>query len=526
MLKGRLIFLCLAAALLAFALQGCEEEDVVKYDKNRPPETTLSVAPLPGDRIFHKYRVHWTGLDRDGVVVSYRVASLPEDQIYGGRVISTDADITQYFIDQEQIYQSQGKSFWTVTDATESLFVFTADRPNTRNHSLYVAAIDNEGKIDDTPAATNFMAIDYGIPDVQVCIASNIKPDCHVPGAAGDTLPAFNLVNPGEPVLIDLKWDGSDPDGTIREWKYKLDSSAEIAVTPDVVTHQYKYDPNDRAGSDLWIGFHEFRLVAVDDAGAESNENVTRFVVNYDPDTHIDSVWTFRDPRPNSPIPTPPIKLIYPSDSIRVAYHFGRLMLKFHGTDIDGAAPDSFRWNIRGTLIQSVNPVDSKSPWVGERSGDLFVTSTPAGSPYLDTDSPLLFFIRAKDSLGKVDGSPDTIVFQINYTPRIGTITPQVISPGTVKFTWECSDPDQDIDRLSAGGDKGLVLYKYRVDDSDWTQVTTKINKLYDKSCTVSGLAPGPHTFKLQAWNGDYQLTRSDSKEQDFEVPVLVGGGR
>ena len=526
MLKGRPIFLCFAAALLAVALQGCEEDDVIRYDKNRPPETTLSVAPLPGDRIFHKYRVHWTGLDRDGVVVSYRVASLPEDEIYGGRTITTDADLTQYFTDQEQIYLSAGRSFWKLTDATESLFVFSADRPNTRNHSLYVAAVDNEGKVDQTPAATNFMAIDYGIPEIEVCIASNINPDCRVPGEAGDTLPAYNLLDPAEPVLLDLRWGGSDPDGVIREWKYRLDSSAEVAVGTDVVSKQYKYDPNDQAGSDVWIGFHEFRLVAIDDAGAESNEKVTRFVINYDPDTYIDSVWTFRDPTPKSPLPAPPPKLIYPSDSLRVVYHFGRLKLKFHGADIDGAAPDSFRWNIRGTLIQSVNPANSKSPWVGDRSDDLFVSRTPAGSPYLDTDSPLLFFIRAKDSLGKVDGSPDTIVFMVNYTPRIGAIAAQVISPDTVKFTWECSDPDQDIDRLSVGGDRGLILYKYRVDDLDWTQVTTKVNKLYVKECTVEGLAPGQHKFRLQAWNGDYQITRSDVKEIEFEVPNLLGGGR
>ena len=518
MVRGKPLLTCLAAALTLVAFQGCEDREVVRYDRNRPPETYLSVAPEVGDRVFHKYRVHWAGLDRDGVVVSYRVASLPEDEIYGGRVIATDEDITQYFIDQEQVYEADSLEFWTVTAATESLFVFRADRPNSRNHSLYVAAIDNEGKVDPMPAATNFLAIDYGIPDIEACITTNLNPDtCRVPSVKGDTLPAYNLLNPGEPVLVRLNWEGTDSDGLIREWRYKLDSSTDTTVGPEVLFKEYTYDPDDPGASDMGIGFHEFRLVAVDDAGAKSNENITRFIINYDPDTHIDSIWTFR-PVVGFGLPVPE-KLIYPSDSIRVVYHFGRMRLKFHGTDLDGPPPEFFRWNIRGTLIQSVDPLDPKSPWVSNACQDTFYCDEfPSNAPTLDTDSPLTFFIRARDNLGKVDGSPDTIVFEVNYSPRIGNIAHQVVSPGRVRFTWECTDPDQDIDRPSYGSEQALVTYKYKVDDTEWVQVTAKSNNLYVKFCDVTGLGPGPHEFNLHAYNGVYQLTRSDMKEYDFEL--------
>jgi hypothetical protein len=512
MVTRKAALICLAAVAAVAVLQGCEDEDVARYDRNRPPETLLTVAPVTGDRIFHKYHVHWAGVDRDGVVVAYRVASLPEDQIYGGRTITGDDDIIQYFIEQEQLYSLEGRDFWTVTDATESLFVFRADRPNSRNHSLYVAAVDNEGKADEIPAATNFMAVDYGIPTVEIMISSNLDPTPHVPNVRGDTLPAFNLLDPTEPVLIDLSWQGSDADGSIEEWRYRLDSGSQIEVAPETGSVQYVYDPNDAAGSDVWVGFHEFRLVGVDDAGAESNEKIARFVIDYDPDTYIDSVWTFRQ---SNLAPGPDAKLIYPSDSIRVAYHYGRLRMKFHGSDLDGAEPDTFRWNVRGTLIQSVNPSDATSPWVGQASGDGYVDVTPSGTPYLDTDSPLALYVRARDNLGKVDGSPDTVVFLVNYTPRIGSISHQVVSAGKVTFVWTCTDLDEDKGR-GTGGDVALIQYKYKLDDADWVRITTKVSSVYVKQVTLEGLAAGPHTFKLLAYNGDYISTRSDSKEYSF----------
>jgi hypothetical protein len=517
MVTRKAALICLAAVAAIAVLQGCEDEDVARYDRNRPPETLLTVAPVTGDRIFHKFHVHWAGLDRDGVVVAYRVASLPEDAIYGGRVITEEDDITQYFVEQEQIYAVEGREFWTVTDATESLFVFRADRPNSRNHSLYVAAIDNEGKVDEIPAATNFMAVDYGIPNVEVLISSNLNPTPHVPGVKGDTLPAFNLLDPTEPVLINLSWRGSDVDGSIEQWQYRLDSGSPITVSPESSTVQYVYDPGDAEGSDVWIGFHEFRLVGIDDAGAKSNEKIARFVIDYDPDSYIDSVWTFRTlpPIPGGGAKGPALgeKLIYPSDSIRVAFHYGRLRVKFHGSDLDGAEPDTFRWNIKGTMIQSVNPSDPTSPWVGQASGDGYVDVTPAGKPYLDTDSPLALNLRARDGLGRVDGSPDTVVFIVNYTPRIGTILHADSSGGRVGFTWTCVDPDQELDFL----DVGLVRYRYKVDDGEWIQVTTKdVSGLYVTYAVVDGLAAGPHTFKLLAYNGDYIYTRSDTKQHSF----------
>jgi hypothetical protein len=501
-------------------IHGCREDDTVRPDINRPPETILSVAPEEGDRVFHKYRVRWTGLDRDGVVVTYKVASLAEDELYGGR--TNEDDIIEYLLGLDWIY----------TDATESLFVFRADRPNSRNHSLYVAAIDNEGKEDGTPAVTNFMAIDYGLPEIEILISDNLNPIPRVAPPRGDTLPEYNLQDPAEPIYIKLQWHGIDPDGDILEWRYRLDSSAEVTVPSQVDSVVFTYDPNDRVTSDVWIGFHEFRLVAIDDAQAKSEEKVARFVINYDPDTVIDSVWTFRNATDRGDMDSLETKLVFASawrdspevyaDKARTVYQFGQLMLKFHATDLDGplsgVPPEYFKWNIKGTLL--------KTDWISNAcglSGDTYYYCdiTPP-EPFLDSDKPFTLFVSSQDHSQKADGSPDTIMFVVNYPPEIQSISHEIIRADSVVFTWQAYDPDEGYGWGIPTGEfeQALMKYRYRVDGGRWVNVTARdqTQKYYARRAGVGRLEPGTHTFELHVYNGDYLLTRADRQVYEFEL--------
>jgi hypothetical protein len=509
-------------------LQGCEEDDLIRPDQNRPPETILSVAPEVGGRAFHKYRVRWTGLDRDGVVVEYRVATISEDEIYGGR--TSPEDIIEYLLDLE----------WTTTDATESLFVFSADRPNSRNHSLYVIAVDNEGKEDPTPARTNFLAIDYKVPDPVIRMSHPLNPIPHEVGVEGDTLPAFNIDDPGSPIWIKMEWEGDDPDGEVVNWQYRLDSGKEYTVGADTTSVEFTYDPSDPGQSDVLVGFHEFRLSAVDDAGAESEPEVARFIINFDPDTVIDSIWTFRQKtdRENNDVGGPlPEKLIFArawrdSPEVyagvdRVAYHFGQLRIKFHGTDVDKAAgnppPSTFKWDIAGTLL--------KSDWVsnGCRYPDTLTCfwDTTAHKPYLDSDQPFRLSVRARDELGKADGSPDSIWFLVNVAPEIveESLTYQVLNAqeGIVRFTWDAYDPDEGFNWGVSQGEtrQALMKYRYSLDGSPW-ELTTEMRYVppirYEKRVTVEGLEPGQHEFILHVFNGDFFETRADKDTLYFEL--------
>lgn len=497
-------------------LAGCEDEEGVRPDINRPPETTMAVAPRPGSEVFHKYRVNWTGIDRDGVVERYRIASMPEEALYGG--FTNPEDIEAFLFDILFDPDNPG-STWFETDTTESLFVFRADSPNSRKHSLYISAVDNEGKLDLSPAATNFMAIDYGLPQIQLYFSSNIDTLWKFPVIKGDTLPAYNE---GEHVEARIKWEGYDPDGDIVEWRYRLDSGAERRLAPEQDRITFLYDPENPLGSDVWVGFHEFKLVAIDDAMARSDEYVARFIVNHDPDTYVDSVWAFR----NSKLDPVPEVLIYPSDGEQKrVWHFGRIRFKFHGYDQDKfpdteISPAIFTWRIKGTLITS-NPT-----WVAKATGEyingqpVYADTVAAGREF-DTDAPLELIIRSRDELGTIDGTPASLVFLVNYSPDIENVTYQQTAPGTVRFDWEANDPDEDVGWTPAVAG-ALMRYRYRIDKGPWyvfgTADLDPVTRHYRKYVVVQNIAVGSHTFTLQAFNQEYFTTRSDEWVLDFTV--------
>jgi hypothetical protein len=497
-------------------LSGCEDDEGVRPDINRPPETTLAVAPAPGSEVFHKYQVNWVGYDRDGLVERYRIASMPEEELYGGL---TDPEDIQAFLFEILFDPDNPGGGWFETDTTESLFVFSADSPNSKKHSLYISAIDNEGKLDMSPAATNFMAIDYGLPQVQIYISSNVDPVWRIPPAKGDTLPAYNG---GECVEVRIKWVGYDPDGIIVQWLYRLDSSAERSLPATQDSIAFLYCPDDPLGSDVWIGFHEFKLVGIDDANARSDDYLARFIINYDPDTYIDSIWAFR----NSIQDTVPEALIYPTDGkIPPIWHFGLIRFKFHGYDSDkfpgtAVSPEDFTWRVKGTLIAS-------SPtWVSKPTGE-FIDGHPVFADTvrlgyeLDTDAPLTLLIRSRDELGTIDGTPASVLLTADYSPDIEDITYEQTGPGAVRFDWDSTDPDEDFGWPPA--DRGaLMRYRYRVDKGPWYLFgTAELNTAthhYNQYAVVQDLEVGEHTFTLQAFNQEYFTSRSDEMIIPFTV--------
>jgi hypothetical protein len=534
MFARKICFVGFILVVVGFAIQGCRDEDLGRPDINSPPETILSVAPELGDQAFHKYTVRWTGLDEDGVVTEYKVASVAEDELYGGR--SSEEDIAEYIIDLP----------WVYTDATESLFVFRADRPNSRRHSIYVIAIDNEGKEDPSPALTNFTAVDFELPEITIWISDTIDPIPRIPGPKGDTLPSYNLVDPGAAIDIRLGWEGYDPDGEIVEWRYKLDSAVEVPLPPESTGVTLEYLDSDPQQSDVWLGFHEFKLVAIDDANARSDRATARFVINYDPDTVIDSVWSYREKTNNTsvnPSPGPALEeiLIFAREwredpdsaakyaGPRVGYHFGLLRMKFHGSDKDGpqsgAPPDSFKWSIQGINLSGEVCSDSLDGAAGEV---VFYRTKLPKSPRLDSDRPYTLIFNAVDDYGKQDGSPDTVKFDVNFPPEILSVSHEVLDAGTgrTRISWDTTDIDEG---YGWGGSqvqaKMLYRFRYRLAGtaqySQWTYVDTPRGreKIVDKFGEIESLEPGTYELELQAYNGSYIETRVDKMHYEFSVP-------
>ena len=157
--------LVLLACVLA---AGCSDETVVNGEGNSPPETELTLGPGETDTTTFRVHFYWSGHDKDGDVVRYRFA--------------VDADTIQPIPD------------WQDTTAKDMTLEFPVDAATAvRPHVFMVAAEDNEGRLDPTPARRFFSS-------------STIRPSsCITRGPA-----AFN---PLVPPNFTFEWEGEDPDG-------------------------------------------------------------------------------------------------------------------------------------------------------------------------------------------------------------------------------------------------------------------------------------------------------------------------
>ncbi|MGQ9811026.1 MAG: hypothetical protein ACUVQ7_06745, partial [bacterium] len=442
------ISLVTAIALGLCACLSCLREDIVRPDRNRPPETVLTVGPNMGSEVDHKYLVRWTGFDCDGIVVGYFIALVSERQLYGG--FTSESDKALYIATLD----------WHHTTSTESLFVLRADNPTSREYSLYVMAVDNEGKLDPTPAAVNFTAVNYLRPDPIIEISTSIDTVPRIPPPRGDTIPAYHPGDyPYEPIKIFVNWKGEDPDGEILSWKFSIDASPWEMFPADKTSKIFTYYPDNKYGkSDVYLGTHEVRIQALDDAYSFSPDKPKSalFVINYDPESIIDSVWSFRlrDARDTTDTIGPILIYPYDGEDYPVAYQFGQLIIKFHAVDRDNH-PDSipprwFKWEIAGTGIKS----GGTDGWVSK-----FADSSGGAYYYIDTTAfynDRLYYdwtvfrllLRARDHQGKIEATAAQFKFMVNFPPRITALRDSVTkvigdSIANVNFSWDVEDSDE-----------------------------------------------------------------------------------
>jgi len=133
------------------------------------PETELTYAPLQGDTAGFRVHLFWNGYDRDGEVTEFH-----------------------YAIDSDTMETDLSK--WKSTTSKDTTLLLLVDPvKEIRGHVFWVAAEDNDGHIDPTPAKRFFST--RTIPPF-----SNI-----LRGPA-----AFNsVIGPN----FTFEWEGTDPDG-------------------------------------------------------------------------------------------------------------------------------------------------------------------------------------------------------------------------------------------------------------------------------------------------------------------------
>ncbi len=304
------VFVALIGLVLV-AGPACRNIPTENTDRNRAPDTYLSAAPVDSvaggglTRIPHRYRAHWSGADIDGEIVGFYVA-----------------------VTETTVEQTSGRPFrrppprpsqYQFTTAKDSLFTFTIleGRGSDREHALYVFAVDNQGKVDPTPAVTHFVARDQNLPEVRFQLAEGrgsffaslpcgqtgvrdsvftraLRDTFELPlHAARDTIPSGASVR--------FVWEGFDRDfgSSISGYLYKLTETEFVRVDRNFTSVDYG-DPNGMNPAPLPIGLQTFRIRSIDEAGATTQPDaLRRFIVNFSPDT-----W-FSGPNPADPVMLP-----------------------------------------------------------------------------------------------------------------------------------------------------------------------------------------------------------------------------
>jgi len=236
-----LVGLALAALLLS---SGCRKQEEVFLDTNLAPDTELTSAPGPLSQANYRVHLYWNGTDPDGYISAFYYAW--DD--------TTDA--------------------WEYTTRTDSLFKAVIDTAGeTRRHTFYVRAVDNEGKLDPSPARIRFDAWTV------VPVIDSLR---RVDGPLDPTSPNYDpgyrdTVLMGTPCFF--LWTGEDPDGMgapVR-YSYRLDSNPFSAFQ----------DSTSAMIDGISSNTHFFYVKAEDETGAESFPSSYRFVMNYEPDSEI-----------------------------------------------------------------------------------------------------------------------------------------------------------------------------------------------------------------------------------------------
>ncbi|MDM7914092.1 MAG: hypothetical protein ACE15D_01695 [Candidatus Eisenbacteria bacterium] len=504
-----------AVAALWGLLGGCREQSTAPIDRNSPPETFLTSAPGDSQTTFYRVRLYWSGADRDGAVTGYDVAitdSLP-----------TEDEFT-----------------WRRTQRTDSLITFQVEETReVLGHRFYVRAVDNEGKIDETPAWVFFGARDNVPPEVHFYRNYAFGPQGEIreltstnPDFPTDTIPYGWGVS--------FAWSGSDGDRAVdrdgqeiqvgrveRFFRRLLPIESEwMGGTLSDTTAQYdpEYFTRVPSGSN-----YAMQVRAQDDGGLSgSGFQTISFVWNQDPVTRIQ-----RCDKPGvGPVPCFRADDVsfFSGDTIPLpidpAQAFPNVTLEASSHDPDPPDGDPVVTNIewRSTSGAVFNPwrvvtADAPIQLAGVITGDYVVMA------------------RGVDKLDRVESTPDTLLFFVNLQPLFVS---QADSTATGPFQQTPMPGDsfrlEDVagglpirflatDRDARTGEQ--MRYGYRFDGEFLYRDFQTLNQLvpYETLATPPGGSFQPGTYKIwvraednSQQGGSSRGTRSRERSVVFRV--------
>ncbi len=301
------VVLCLLALSLG-AGSGCRKPLAPNIDRNEPPETWITAAPLdtltledkdgrPVDKdgnlitvpvspmeIPVRFHLYWAGSDKDGAVSGFYYA-----------VVETSVIATDGFLPP---LPGPNPGQYRFTTKTDSTFVFKVSELFAyRKHAFYIYSVDNLGKPDPTPARFIFSALDKFPPRPVFDLARATGEIVSLtPGGepvsewqtfdVTDTLKHGTVTRDTVPVFsrLDFRWHGeiTQPGTFVAGYSYKLD---ELEFQhADSSVRAVSYGTGLPGSSPVAPGLKIFTLRALDQAEG-AGETTRRFFMNFTPDT-------------------------------------------------------------------------------------------------------------------------------------------------------------------------------------------------------------------------------------------------
>jgi hypothetical protein len=234
--------LLIAVVGLSVWLAGCEV-DRGTARPNEPPTTVISVAPNEGDTVNHYIALRWAGNDPDGYVAGYR--------LWVDEVLRT-------------------------TTAHDTTIAFLAPDPDVpEHHTFQVAAVDNEGMVDPSPATREFWTINFAPTAVW-------KTDGSVPEGVNVGRGFRMTIEASDSNLSSLYYSVALDDSTALT-RWVPDTAVFVFADPDVIADAALF-PNDVIGmpnTGLTPGSHTI-YGRVKDAGEAVSPIISRTVVVQD----------------------------------------------------------------------------------------------------------------------------------------------------------------------------------------------------------------------------------------------------
>lgn len=392
---GRLHWAAFLVLLAIAASAGCERDDSVSIDRNKPPETFVTQGPTNStdednpSLLYYRAHLFWRGEDSDGTVEGFRWAV--DD--------TTDPDS------------------WRWTTETDSVFRFEVAQIGAKEHLFLIRAVDNLGKQDATPDTIRFESFTVCPPTINSVTASAESPTLgHIDDLLTDKQDTVEVFSD-----VTVCWNGQDCDGFVVGWETRVDN--------EVTWRFHEIDDRCRTVFGLTNGVHVVNIRAIDDAGAIST-NVFRFRVkaNFDPVTTLDlGSFTATLKRPwLPPESTLVVRPIAEADTLPLG---ATIKASWSATDVDGPVV-RFTYSFAGDIIGDIDTLstqglvafggvdtDTTGPrdTQGNRTPEKLRSTDRGGSNSLGND----FTIKAWDVYQNVELKPVITQFRVNFQPEV-----------------------------------------------------------------------------------------------------------